>query len=203
MDGVLFKPRNFWYALHEKFGTLKEGKHLTTKYLHTDYAKLVKEVVGRLWKGKSATEYYTLVKSIEYMSGVAKVFETIKNKDFLTAIISSGSIDLARRAQHDLGIDFIYANELVIQDNTVTGEFIWPMGAGTHKKAEIISHLCTDLGILPKECIYIGDNRTDIESFRLVGLAIAFNSDCDELKKIADHIIETDDLSDILSYIAE
>ncbi|MEA3378972.1 MAG: hypothetical protein U9Q69_05050 [Nanoarchaeota archaeon] len=52
MDGVIFKDVNFWMKLHKKFGTLNEGIELTKKYLHTDYDRLVEEVVVRLWKGK-------------------------------------------------------------------------------------------------------------------------------------------------------
>ena len=48
------------------------------------------------------------------------------------------------------------------------------IGAGKHKKAEIIHHLCKDLGIKPEEVIYIGDSDTDIEAFKEVGLSIAF-----------------------------
>lgn len=201
MDGVIFEPHNFWLELHKAFGTLEEGKKLTEKYLHSDYNKLVEEVVHKLWKGKDAKPYYALVQKIAYISGVKEVFQEIKNRDYLTALISSGSIDLARRAQHDLGIDFIYANELVIKDGKVSGEFLWPIGAGTHKKAEIIQHLCRDLGIKPKEVIYIGDSDVDIEAFKFVGKSIAFNSDSEKLKKAATHVVEGKDLRKILRSI--
>ena len=62
MDGVVFKDTNFWLELHKVLGTLEEGTKLTKKYLKTDYEKLKNEVIGRLWKGKDATEYYKLVK---------------------------------------------------------------------------------------------------------------------------------------------
>lgn len=201
MDGVIFEPVNFWLELHKAFETLEEGKKLTEKYLHSDYNKLVEEVVVRLWKGKDAKPYYKLVKSVKYMKGAKKLFEKVKSRDLITAIITSGSIDMARRAQRDFGIDHIFANELVIKKGKVSGEFIWPIGAGKHLKTKIIKDLCSDLKIKPKECIYIGDSDTDLEAFKVVGLSIAFNSSSEKLKKAATHVVDSRNLADVIKYI--
>ena len=201
MDGVIFKDVNFWLELHKKFGTLEQGKRLTEKYLHSDYAKLVEEVVVKLWKGRDAKPYFDLVNSIEYLAGVKEVFAYVKRKSLISAIISASSIDVARRVQKDFQVEHIFANELVIRNGRVSGEFVWPIGAGKEKKAQIIKDLCQDLGISPSEAIYIGDSDTDIEAFREVGLSIAFNSKSNELKKIATHVVDSDNLKDILKYL--
>ena len=201
MDGVIFKDLNFWLELHKKFGTLNQGIKLTEKYLHKNYEKLVEEVVVKLWKGKDARPYYDLVNSIEYLPGVQKVFKHIQKQGWISAIISASSIEVARRVQRDYGVDHIFANELVIKNGKVSGEFIWPIGAGNHKKAEIIRHLCKDLGIKPKEVIYIGDSDTDIEAFNEVGISIAFNSSSKELKEVSKYIVDTHNLADVIKYI--
>ncbi len=201
MDGVIFKDINFWLELHKAFGTFEEGKFLTEKYLHTDYNKLVEEVVHRLWNGMDAKPYYKLVNSIKYLPGVKETFEHVHRKGLMTAIISGSSIDVARRVQKDFGVDYIFANELVIKDGKVAGEFIWPVGAGKERKAQILSGLCNILNISTKDCIYIGDSDLDIEAFKEVGLSIAFNSSSDSLKKVATHIIESHVLSDVIKYL--
>ncbi len=201
MDGVLFKNANFWLELHKKFGTLEEGKNLTERYLYNDYDKLVQEVVQRLWKGRDAEPYYELVNSLEYLPGVGEVFKFLKEKGFMTAIISTSSIDVARRVQKDFGLDHIFANELVIRDGKVAGEFVWPLGAGKEKRAEIIRSLCEDLGISTSECVYVGDSETDIEACKEAGLSIAFNSSSEELKKVATHVVEGPNLSNILPHL--
>lgn len=201
MDGVIFKDVNFWLELHKVFDTLEEGKILTEKYLHSNYDKLVEEVVVKLWKGKDAKLYYELVNKLEYINGVKEVFKKFKEKNVITAIISASSIDVARRAQKDLGIDHIYANELVIKNGKVSGEFIWPIGAGNEKKAEIVKHLAMDLGINLKEVVYIGDSDTDINAFKIVGKSIAFNCSSDKLKKTADVVVDSDNLMDVLEYL--
>lgn len=201
MDGVIFKDVNFWMELHKKFGTLEQGKELTKKYLHDDYDKLVEEVVVKLWKGKDAKPYYELVNSIEYLPGVKETFAHVKKRGYMTAIISASSIDVARRVQKDYGIDHIFANELVIRNGKVAGEFLWPIGEGSEKKARIIRDLCSDLGINPREVIYIGDSDTDIAAFKEVGLSIAFNSSSAALKKAATHTVDSGNLADVLKWI--
>ena len=200
MDGVIFEHKNFWLELHEALGTLEEGTKLTDKYLHSDYAKLVEEVVHKLWKGKDAAPYFQLIQRIRYLPGVQEVLQHIKRQDYFTAIISSGPIDLARRAQHDLGIDFVYANELVIENGKISGEFLWPVG-GKDKKVQIVKHLCKDLGISPKEVIFVGDSDIDILAFQFVGTSIAFNSHSKELSEVATHIIGGKDLRKVLPFL--
>ncbi len=199
MDGVLFQPSCFWKEVHKIFGTEKEGQEFA-KYLHEDYATLVQEVM-KLWKGKDTAPYFALVNSIKYMKGVKEVFHFCKKNDLQTAIVSASSLDLARRVQHDFGIDHIYANELVIKNHKVTGEFIWPIGAGKEKKAAIIKHLCQDLGISTHEVVFIGDDDIDVEACREAGMSIAFNSTSEKLKKVATHIVEGEDLGKVLSIL--
>lgn len=201
MDGVIFKDVNFWMELHKVFGTLEEGEKLTEKYLYTDYDKLVEEVVGKLWKGKDAKPYFKLVNSIKYLPGVKELFKHIKKQGLITAIISASSMDVARRVDKDFGIDHVFSNELIIRNGKVAGEFVWPIGAGNEKKAEIIKDLCNNLEIPTKECIYIGDHDTDIEAFKLVGLSIAFNSESEKLKKAATHVVDSNNMADIIKYL--
>ncbi|MGV8169644.1 MAG: HAD family hydrolase [Candidatus Nanoarchaeia archaeon] len=201
IDGVIFKDPNFWMEVHRKFGTLDQGKVLTKKYLSSDYSRLVEEVVVKLWKGKDAAPYYELINSLEYLKGVRETFEFAKQKKYLTALVSASSIDLAKRVQKDFEVNYIFANELVIKEGKVSGEFVWPIGEGTKEKAEIIRKLCRDIGISEKECIYIGDSKKDIDAFREVGKSIAFNSTSEELKKAATHVVDSDNLSDVIKYL--
>ena len=201
MDWVIFKDVNFWMELHKSFGTFEEGKILTEKYLNTNYSKLVEEVVVNLWKGKDSALYFDLVNSLEYLPGVVELFNFAKNQGFITAIISASSMDCARRVQKEFGVDHVFANELIIKNGKVSGDFVWPIGAGNTKKAEVISRLCKDLGISLHECIYIGDSNQDIEAFKIVGLSIAFNSSSNDLKRIANITVESNNLVDVLGHI--
>ena len=136
IDGVIFKDVNFWMELHKSFNTLEQGKILTEKYLHSDYPRLVEEVVVNLWKGRDAKPYFDLVNSLEYLPGVKQMFDYVKSKGFISALISASSIEVARRVQKDFGVDHIFANELIIRDNKVSGDVLL---SSISEKADAIS----------------------------------------------------------------
>ncbi|MBU2561936.1 MAG: HAD family phosphatase [Nanoarchaeota archaeon] len=201
MDGVIFEHCNFWMELHKEFGTYKEGLELTKKYVKTDYAKLVEEVVGRLWKGKPADRYYGLVSRINYIAGVKETVSALKKKGYKTAILSSGAKDLALRAQRELGIDYIYTNELVIKEGKVSGEFRWPVAHD--RKAVVLRQWAEEHHLHLSEIIVVGDSDSDAKMMRLAGLGIAFCTDSQELRKVATAVVDKPDLREILHHIEE
>lgn len=198
MDGVIFRERNFWLELHKAYGTFDEGKRLTELYLHSDYSRLVEEVVFKLWRGMPEDKYLNLVESYEYLQGVGDVFSFLKDNDCLTAIISASSVDVARRVQRDFGVDFIFANSLIFKNGKVSGDFDWPVGAGNDAKARIVHDLSETLNISLKDVVYVGDSKNDVEAFREVGMSIAFNCSYKPLRSIATYVVDSDNLSDIL-----
>lgn len=198
MDGVIFKSSNFWMKIHDAFGTLEQGKILTKKYLHSDYNKLVKEVVVKLWKGKDAKKYVDLIESVEYIKGVNKLVSFFKEKNLPLAIVSASSLCLAKRAQRDLGFDYIFANELIFKDGKISGEFISTTGVGGKEKVKVLKSLCQKLNILPEEILFIGDSKVDLETFQFVGTSISFNSSCSELNEFATFVVQGGDLCSII-----
>ena len=208
MDGVLVTAHNFWLELHKKFGTLEEGTQLTKAYLTTDYNKLVQEVVGRLWGGRDATPYHALVDAIPCMPGIDEFFQELgrfkQGSDVVPrAIISGGCYDVAERIKKKHGVDFIFANQLIIRNGITTGEFKWPVGYGGFTKSQIIEQLCDDLEILPQEVLMIGDSDGDIQAFRIAGVSIAFNSKSEQLKKTATYVVDSNDLRDIIPILQQ
>ena len=123
MDGVIFQGKNFWRKVHQAFNTLKKGIALEKKYLHTNYEKLVDEVVNKLWKGKPISLIEKEVKKIKYVKGVKETIKELKKIGYKIAIITSSEKHLAQRAKEELGLDYIYYNELVIKNGKLTGEF--------------------------------------------------------------------------------
>ncbi|MFH1211420.1 MAG: HAD-IB family phosphatase [Candidatus Woesearchaeota archaeon] len=202
MSGVLFRDVNFWMELHKRFGTFEQGKILTDKLLHTDYTQLVQRVVAELWKGRNALPYFELVDSMQYIPGVEETLKYARQKGYATAIISCSSMGAARRVQKDHGIDFIFANELVIRDNVVSGEFLWPVGAGGPAKADIMQSLSRILGVNIEDTVFVGDNKSDIDALRIAGRGIVFNPQADELKEVEGAcIVESQTLADVVGYI--
>ncbi|MFT4310864.1 MAG: HAD family hydrolase [Candidatus Woesearchaeota archaeon] len=201
MDGVLYKDINFRMSLHKALGTLEEGKILTKKYLHSDYNRLIQEVVGNLWKDKETGPYFSLINSLEYNEGIDILFKHIKEKGYLTAIITASTLDAARRIQREYGIDFIFANSLGISNNKFNGTFFGLIEEGYLKKQKIVKQLAHILGLELSNVIFIGDSDNDVEAASIAGTSIAFNATSDQLRAVATHIVDTDDLSNCIRYI--
>lgn len=201
MDGVIFKDINFWMTLHKKFETEEAGEKLTRRFLHSNYEKLVNEVVSKLWKGLNARPYYELIDSMEYNQGVQKVFEYLRKRGIVTVIISASSIDAAKRVQRECGVNFIFGNELVVKNGRVSGEFLWPVGAGKENKAVILKKLCHNLNIKLSDVAYVGDSETDVEAMKIVGLPIAFNTTSSAVKMHAKEVVRGNNLLDVLKIL--
>jgi HAD superfamily phosphoserine phosphatase-like hydrolase len=205
MDGVLTTESNFWLRLHESYGTLTEGKELTRQYLHTDYDRLVKEVVGRLWKGKSQAEFDRLVARIPLQVGAQDLFVHLEEQRVAgkcrVAIITSGPMELASRITGAYPVDCVFANQLHFTGGKVDGRFSWPVGAGTQAKVEIVEGICRDLGLQMKDVTYVGDSTSDLALFQVVGKSIAFNTNCGELRNRATHVVDGT-LRDVIPYLS-
>ena len=199
MDGVIFDSANSWLGLHKKLGTLEKGKMLTHFYLVKNYEKLVEEVVGKLWKGKSAKGYFDMVKNMKYIKGVKETIKELKKRGIKTAVITSGPRHIAERAKKELGIDYIYFNELVIKNGIITGEFFGPVGFD--KKADKLREVCKKENISLKETVTVGDDENDVPKAKISGLAIAFDSKSEKLNKVCNIIITKKDPREILKYI--
>jgi len=202
MDGMIFEHFNFWLELHKEFNTYEEGLELTKLYLYSNYELLVKEVVGRLWKGKPAKIYYDLIKKQNYVLGIESLMKTLKEKGYKIAIISSGPYGLAKRAKKELNLDYIYANDLEIKDDTLTGSTdmtLWPIRAGN--KSDALKELCTMHNIDLKDVIVIVHDKNDLKMARSAGFAVAFNPLNEELLKYCNDIVEGKDIREILPKI--
>ena len=204
MDRVIFEHVNFWLELHKAYDTYEEGVALTKKYGSTDYQTLVNEVIGRLWKDKPADVYFKLVNSIKYVKGAKETLKELKEKGFILGIVSSGPSHLAERAKKECGVDYCFANTLLIEDDKVVGSkdlCHWPIGWG--KKKDPLKEMCELSGIPMENTIVVGHEENDIEMARESPCAIAFYPTSEELVKHCQVIIKDGepDLQRILEHI--
>ena len=199
MDGVIFEGSSFWLDLHKEYGTYEEGIELTKKYLKTNYPKLVEEVIGRLWNGKSEKIFMDLINSREYTSGAKELFAWLKENKYRTAIISSGPKQLAERAKKELEIDYVYTNEVNFKDEKLVGSKdmkYWPIR--DRNKVEILRKLCKEHNIFYKDCIVVGHDNADVKMAMTAGVTIGFCPEDEEFKKYCNIIVEKRDLKDLI-----
>lgn len=198
MDGVIFKAKNFWLELHKELGTYDEGKRLTDELLKTDYEQLVKEVSGRLWKGKDSAPYFKLIDQLEYLPGVKETLTKLQEQGYKTAIISSGPKHAALKVQKECGLDYYHTHDLIIgADGTFTGEYDY-VGAYASKEIQLQA-FAKEAGCEMSEIVFVGHDYNDISALQEAGLGVAINPETELVAQSADVTIQnTHELLELL-----
>jgi phosphoserine phosphatase len=162
-----------------------------------DFETSIKER-AELLTGVSVEDIKKLAENIKLMKGTKETIKSLKDEEYLIAIIS-GSFDLiANPIKEELNIDFLFTNTLIEDDGKLTGEVTGPLVQDS--KADVLRKLIEENDILLNECVAIGDGANDISMLEASGLSIAFNAK-PSVKEIADVVIEDKDLTEVLEVI--
>ena len=113
--------------------------------------------------------------SLKITEGAEKLVSTLKQLGYKTAILSGGFSYFGQYLQQKLGIDYVYANELVIRDGRVTGEVEGIVVDG-QRKAELLRDIAQREGLNLEQVIAVGDGANDLPMLSIAGLGIAFRA---------------------------
>jgi phosphoserine phosphatase len=128
-----------------------------------------------LLKGLDESEMKKAALNMPITEGAHKLISTLKKYGFKTAILSGGFTYFGRYLQHELGIDYVFGNELEIEDGKLTGRYIGDIVDGA-KKAELLKNLAFKEDIHLEQVIAVGDGANDLPMLNLAGLGIAFHA---------------------------
>jgi phosphoserine phosphatase len=107
--------------------------------------------------------------------GAERLIQNLKVLGYKVAIISGGFTFFGKYLQDRLNIDVLYANELDIEKNVVTGTIRGDIIDG-QKKAELLNELAMQENISLEQVIAVGDGANDLPMLNLAGLGIAFHA---------------------------
>jgi phosphoserine phosphatase len=128
-----------------------------------------------LLKGLEEVEMKKIAFNMPITEGAHKLISTLKKYGFKTAILSGGFTYFGRYLQHELGIDYVFGNELEIEDGKLTGRYVGDIVDGA-KKAELLKSLAFKEDIHLEQVIAVGDGANDLPMLNLAGLGIAFHA---------------------------
>ncbi|HLR17048.1 MAG TPA: HAD-IB family phosphatase, partial [Alcanivoracaceae bacterium] len=77
--------------------------------------------------------------------------------------------------QKRLGITYVYANELEIEDGKVTGRVVGEIVNG-ERKAVLLQKIAKEEGLSLEQVIAVGDGANDLPMLGVAGLGIAFRA---------------------------
>ena len=163
-----------------------------------DYGEALRERVVLL-RGLSVERAVEAAGQIRYNLGAEELVSRVKSLGYTTAMISGGFTLSADRIGGELGMDYVYSNELEVDGNILTGEVIGPL-LEHDSKMRVLIHIAEQEGVDYRRCIVIGDGANDIQLFKKAGYRIAFNSK-PVLQRYADVVVEGNDLHKVIPII--
>ena len=205
MDGTLIKGRGI-FVIAEKKGFHDELIRLIKDDTLEFYQRSIE--IAKISKGYPVEDYLKIFREIPLQDHIETVIKEIKKKNIITAIATDSYKFLADDLKNRLGVDYVFANNIIIDENVLTGELeihnkglvedFVSKNIYSICKSCVLEDLCKKLGVSFEETIAVGDGRVDIGMIKKSGLGIAFNAP-EEVQKHAD--ISIKDMRKILEYI--
>ena len=177
-----------------------------------EVAKITEEAMsGRLDFFESLTTRVALLKGLSYqkavdicaslpiMPGAEKTVQELQKMGYKVVCFSGGFRIGTRPMKEKLGLDADFSNILHEKDGLLTGKIGGEMMFG-FSKGEMLERMQAIMGITAKETLVAGDGANDVSMFKYADKRVAFCAH-DILKKEANIIIDTKDLTQILNKI--
>jgi len=128
-----------------------------------------------LLRGLPETRVRALLDTIPLVQGAEQLIGTLKRLGYKTAILSGGFNFFAQHLQTRLGIDYVFANDLDIEDGMVSGQVRTPIVDGA-RKAELLREIARMENISLDQVVAVGDGANDLPMLGIAGMGIAFRA---------------------------
>jgi len=152
-----------------------------------------------LLEGLDAAVLPEVAESLQITEGAQRLIETLKFYRYKIAILSGGFTYFARFLQDRFGIDYVYANELEIEQGRLTGRVTGEI-VDEHRKAELLRQIADQEAIRLEQVIAVGDGANDLPMLSVAGLGIAFRAK-PSVRRQARYVMGTSGLDGILYLI--
>lgn len=131
----------------------------------------------KLLKGVPSTVWETLKPRITFNEGVPDLIKALKRLGFKIAVLSGGFIPLTGWVAQNLGLDYAFANRLVVSEDsqTLTGELTGEI-VHAEKKRQHVLEISEKEGIHLDQVLVVGDGANDLPMMGVSGLGVAFHA---------------------------
>ncbi|GAO16051.1 uncharacterized protein UV8b_02299 [Ustilaginoidea virens] len=133
-----------------------------------------RERVGLL-KGVSASVFEQLRPVLDVTTGVPELIKALKRLGVKTAVLSGGFQPLTGWLADQLGIDYAYANEVIVENGKLTGETAGEI-VGKERKRDLLVEIAAREKIELSQVVAVGDGANDLQMLGEAGLGVAWNA---------------------------
>ena len=186
--------------LAERAGVGPQVREITASAMRgeIDFRESFTRRVGLL-RGLDVSVMEESARSLPITEGLERMMTVLKRVGYKTAILSGGFTYFGNYLRQKYGFDYVYANELEIEEGKLTGRYVGEIVDG-RRKAELLRLLCQFEAINIAQSVAVGDGANDLPMLNLAGLGIAFHAK-PKVKATARQSISTIGLDGILYFL--
>ena len=186
--------------LAEKAGVGEQVRAITESAMRgeIDFKESFTQRVALL-KGLDVSVMKELAENMPITEGVERLMFVLKRYGYKIAILSGGFTYFGEYLQKKFGIDYVYANELEVEDGKLTGRYLGDVVDGK-RKAELLRLIAQVEKVDIAQTIAVGDGANDLPMLSLAGLGIAFHAK-PKVKENARQAINTIGLDGVLYFL--
>ena len=186
--------------LAERAGVGDAVREITARAMRgeIDFRESFTERVALL-KGLDVSVMEEIARNLPITEGLERMMTILKRVGYKTAILSGGFTYFGNYLRQKYGFDYVYANELEIEQGKLTGRYVGEVVDG-RRKAELLRLLCQFEEINIAQSVAVGDGANDLPMLNLAGLGITFHAK-PKVKATARQSISTIGLDGILYFL--
>lgn len=152
-----------------------------------------------LLKGLDVSVMQEIAENLPITEGVDRLMRILKKVGFKIAILSGGFTYFGNYLKQKYNIDYVYANELEIENGKLTGNHVGDIVDGK-RKAELLRLIAQVENVDIRQTVAVGDGANDLPMISIAGLGIAFHAK-PKVKATAKQSISTIGLDGILYFL--
>ena len=152
-----------------------------------------------LLKGLDVSVMRDIAENLPITEGVDRLMRVLKKVGFKIAILSGGFTYFGNYLKQRYGIDYVYANELEVENGKLTGRYVGDIVDGK-RKAELLRLIAQVENVDIRQTVAVGDGANDLPMISIAGLGIAFHAK-PKVKATANQSISTIGLDGILYFL--
>ena len=152
-----------------------------------------------LLKGLDVSVMQEIAENLPITEGVDRLMRILKKVGFKIAILSGGFTYFGNYLKQKYNIDYVYANELEVENGKLTGRHVGDIVDGK-RKAELLRLIAQVENVDIRQTVAVGDGANDLPMISIAGLGIAFHAK-PKVKATANQSITTIGLDGILYFL--
>jgi phosphoserine phosphatase len=128
-----------------------------------------------LLRGLPESALAEVAATLKLTEGTERLISTLKKLGYKTAILSGGFTYFGRALQRRFGFDYVFANDLEIENGLLTGNLASEIVDG-ERKASLLESIAAHEGFSLEQTIAVGDGANDLPMLSIAGMGIAFRA---------------------------